>query len=436
MAESPWAVGKFFVNTANDPPMAPTVKNPGDRAWVETVTPALEVNPSVDIDRDTVFYLFEVYADAALTTPVLRQESESPRMVVPFALADNAWYFWRAGARDEHGMTSERTDVYSFFVNNNGYDDPPQITLENPSKPVITASGPILINWKDHDPDSDAVIALYYDTYGSGFNGTLLADGIMEDPNGPAGSFLWDIDGVRDGTYYVYGTIRDGRSSTAGYAPGTVTIDRVPPAVQASPRGGTYSSPQSVLLSSNEPAGIYFTLDGTDPTGDSPCYGPPIPITKTATIKFVAVDRAGNQSGIMEEHYTIGEAGRFLVLGSVSNYPESPDCTKQQGRPEGTLSLAVTGPSSPSGWFWYLLTKPKVNLVSTSITEVTVAGGTITVSGSAEVNTKRGYTFVATIGDGKKESFGILIRKPNGNTYFDAPVKPACGGKIRVVPLK
>ena len=75
-ADSPWAVGKFFVNTANDPPSLPTVKNPGDRAWVETLTPVLELNPAVDVDRDAVSYLFEVYADAALTTPVLQQESD------------------------------------------------------------------------------------------------------------------------------------------------------------------------------------------------------------------------------------------------------------------------------------------------------------------------------------------------------------------------
>jgi hypothetical protein len=436
VAESPWAVGKFFVNTANDPPTAPTVKNPGDRAWVQTQTPALELSPSVDIDRDTLSYLYEVYADAALTTRVFQLEWESPRLVVPSPLADNTWYFWTAGARDGHGLASERTGVHSFFVNNNGYDDPPQLTLENPSEPIFTAAGPVLITWKDSDPDSNAAIALYYDTYGSGFNGTLLADGIMEDPDGPADSFLWDIDGVPDGTYHVYGTITDGTSTAAAYAPGTVTIDRAPPTAQASPRGGAYSSPQSVVLSSNEPARIYFTLDGTDPTSDSPCYGSPIPITKTATIRFAAVDRAGNQSGIMAEHYVIGETSGILVWGSVSNYPESSDCSKQQGRREGSLSLALTGPTSPSGWLWYVVTKPRVNLVSTKITEVTVAGSRVTVSGSAEVNNKRGYTFTAAINEGKKDSFGIAIRKPDGSIYYNAPLKPACEGKFWVTPLK
>jgi hypothetical protein len=321
-------------------------------------------------------------------------------------------------------------------VNSNGTDDPPEITLEGPSQPLFTAAGPILITWKDRDPDSDADIRLYYDTQGSGFSGTLLADGIQEDPDGPADAYLWDIAGVPEGTYHIYGTITDGTSATAGYAPGTVTVDRTRPRTEALPGGGAYSSPQNVVLSADEPAKIFFTLDGTDPTGDSPCYGSPIPVAKTTTVRFVAVDRAGNRSDPLEETYTIGEARRVLISGSAVNYPESPDCGKHQGRAEGSLSLRVTGLTDPSGWIEYALSKPKMNVVSKKIKEVTVSEGTVTISGTAEVNNKHGYTFTATIVDGKKDSFGIVIRKPDGSVQYHAPVKPACGGKIRVLPLK
>jgi hypothetical protein len=435
-ADSPWAAGGFFVNTANDAPAVPTVKNPGDRAWVETQTPALEVNPSADPDRDGVAYVFELYADAALTSPILRQESDAPRVVVPFALSDNTWFYWRAGARDEHGLAGGWTSIWAFFVNNNGTDDPPEIVLEEPSGPLYTASGPILIRWKDADPDSDAAIALYYDAQGSGFNGALIADGIQEDPDDSADASLWDTAGAPEGTHYIYGTITDGTSVTAGYAPGAVTVDRTPPRAQASPRGGDYSTPQSVVLSADEPAKIFFTLDGTDPTGDSPCYGFPIPVDKTTTIRFVAVDRAGNQSGVVQETYTIGETGRVMISGSVYNYPESPDCGKHKGRSEGSLSLAVTGPSSPSGWLWYVLTRPKMNMASKKIREVTVSEGAVTISGTAEVNNRHGYTFTVIIVDGKKDRFGIVIRKPDGSLLYQAPVKPACGGKVQVRPLE
>ena len=41
------------------------------------------------------------------------------------------------------------------------HDDPPEIALEKPAEPLFTAAGPVLITWKDSDPDSNADIALY-----------------------------------------------------------------------------------------------------------------------------------------------------------------------------------------------------------------------------------------------------------------------------------
>ena len=321
-------------------------------------------------------------------------------------------------------------------MNNNGYNDPPQITLEKPSGSLFTAAGPVLISWRDSDPDSDADIALYYDTHGSGFTGALLADGIKEDPDGSGDTYLWDISGAPEGTYYVFGKITDETSSMASYAPGTVTIDRTPPTVQASPRGGTYSSPQNVVLTANEPATIFFTLDGTNPSSDSPRYGTPIPLTKTTPIKFMAMDRAGNKSTVMVENYTIGDTRRLLISGALFNYPESPNCSRRPSNDEAGMSLAVTGPSAPSGLLTYFFTKTGMNLVSTKITEVNVSDKTATISGAARVNGKVGYAFIATVVDGKNDSFGIIIKKPNGSNYYNALLKPACGGNIWMTPFK
>ena len=83
---------------------------------------------------------------------------------------------------------------------------------------------------------------------------------------------------------------------------------------------------------------------------------------------------------------------------------------------------------------WILL--PVMTLLSTRITEVVVSSNKVSISGEAKVTGKRGYTFTATVVDGKKDSFGIVIRKPNGTTYYDAPLKPACSGEIRLIPLE
>ncbi len=132
-AESPWVMGSFFVNTANDPPTAPTLKNPGQGAWVRSLTPALELNAASDVDEDVLHYQFELYADAALTQLVAQGDADHPQWVVPLMLTDNTWYFWRARAVDEHGAESPWMTPSVFFIDYNGVNDPPQITLLQPA---------------------------------------------------------------------------------------------------------------------------------------------------------------------------------------------------------------------------------------------------------------------------------------------------------------
>ncbi len=54
-AESPWIVGSFFVNTANDAPLVLILKNPGENAWVQTQTPTLSVSHGKDAGIRSVF---------------------------------------------------------------------------------------------------------------------------------------------------------------------------------------------------------------------------------------------------------------------------------------------------------------------------------------------------------------------------------------------
>ena len=306
-AESPWSLGSFFVNTANDPPSVPTLNNPGEGAWVDTLTPTLLVNPSVDSDNDEIIYQFEVYEDVVLTQLAASGRSSIPQWVVSPELADNTWYFWRVQAEDERGSTSGWMNIASFFVDNNGVDDSPEIAVIEPSSDIVTNGPHVEISWEDTDPDSNADIALYYDTDSSGEDGTLIVDGLKEDHDGESDSHIWDISSMEDGTYYVYATITDGTSyGTSCYALGAIIIDGTKPMVSASPPGGVYTEVQSVTLAANESADIYYTTDGSDPTTASFQYSLPIEVTETTTIRFMAVDAADNKSEIAVETYTIG----------------------------------------------------------------------------------------------------------------------------------
>jgi hypothetical protein len=81
--------------------------------------------------------------------------------------------------------------------------------------------------------------------------------------------------------------------------------DTIPPTVTATPVGGTYTAAISVTLAANEPATIYYTIDGSTPTTSSSIYSSPIQISTTAQLKFFGKDTAGNASPVSTETYTI-----------------------------------------------------------------------------------------------------------------------------------
>ena len=82
--------------------------------------------------------------------------------------------------------------------------------------------------------------------------------------------------------------------------------DTTPPVVTADPVGGTFETAQTVSLTADEPATIYYTLDGVEPTAESTVYSEPIAISATTTLKYFATDTAGNSSAVVEQIYTIG----------------------------------------------------------------------------------------------------------------------------------
>ncbi len=81
--------------------------------------------------------------------------------------------------------------------------------------------------------------------------------------------------------------------------------DTQPPTVSVDVSAGTYNSIQTVTLAAFESADIYFTIDSSTPTTDSLHYSEPITIGTTTTLKFFAVDEAGNESGVSTIDYTI-----------------------------------------------------------------------------------------------------------------------------------
>jgi hypothetical protein len=71
------------------------------------------------------------------------------------------------------------------------------------------------------------------------------------------------------------------------------------------PNGGTFSTSQSVQISSSTPsASIFYTLDGSTPTPTSTQYTVPIAISANTTIKAIATAPGLNQSSVTTANFT------------------------------------------------------------------------------------------------------------------------------------
>jgi len=112
----------------------------------------------------------------------------------------------------------------------------------------------------------------------------------------------------------------------------TYIIDAKAPITTATPAAGTYSSAQSIILKANEAGSIYYTTNGTQPTTASAKYSAPISITDSCTLKFFAVDPAGNSEVVRTAAYTV--TGRVTLTltsagtgrGTVTSTPSALVC--------------------------------------------------------------------------------------------------------------
>ena len=85
----------------------------------------------------------------------------------------------------------------------------------------------------------------------------------------------------------------------------TPAKDTTPPVVTATPVGGRYEVGRQITLAANEPAKIYFTVDGSAPTKTSPVYAAPITLTAAFTLRYFGVDAAGNPSAVAAQSYSL-----------------------------------------------------------------------------------------------------------------------------------
>lgn len=256
---------------------------------------------------------------------------------VTTVLADGNWTF-KVESLDATGAISIPA-VYSFSVDT--------------VAPVLTISAAPTSPTKANTPSF---------TFASSKAGTTFACSLSTglDAFGPCGSpqtYPAQADGSY--TFKVQGT--DLAGNTGAVASGPLVIDTVAPVVTASPAGGAYASQQSVSLTTNEPASIVYTTDGSTPTAASTAYTGPITIAGSTVLTYLATDPAGN-AATASQTYTIGSV-------SLDSKPSSP--TANSNLPLAFSALGVTGPS-----FTCALTQAPAVPIFTPCTSPTTYPGT------------------------------------------------------------
>jgi len=153
------------------------------------------------------------------------------------------------------------------------------------------------------------------------------------------------VAGLSDGTLTASGSYTDAATGSE-LGGGTLQIvkDTVAPgAPTATPPGGTYSTTQAVALEGEPGTTIRYTQNGSVPTAASTRYTQQIMITASQTLRAIALDAAGNASGVATHAYTIATATvpGAPTIGAATAGDKS--ATVSWTRPASTGGSAITG---------------------------------------------------------------------------------------------
>lgn len=221
-ASGNWIYRQVVFSADDAIPGSPIIRNYGDATWVDTLSPTLALSRGPIAEEDLAHFEFEVFTSAQADTPVQSGTRQTGKFTAQ-PLLDRQYYYWRAYAVDESGQRSQASPLTPFFTIDDQVDAAPEFGFVDLDSPRIERRSGIDIRWTDHDPDSAASIALYWDTDQQGRDGVLIAEGIAEDD--PADRYRWDASNVEPSKVYLYAVVTDGTSETVVYSPAAIFLE-------------------------------------------------------------------------------------------------------------------------------------------------------------------------------------------------------------------
>jgi hypothetical protein len=166
-----------------------------------------------------------------------------------------------------------------------------------------------------------ATPALYVDVHYTGVPG--LGQQNVRMTNG-SGTWRTTVNGLSSGNVLDYWFTYEKNGPQYDTPHFSYTVGGGTSAVAAptfSPPGGTYSSAQTVTISSaTAGATIRYTVDGSTPTASSPLYSGPISVPTSRTVNAIATKPGSANSAVSSASYTIGTQAGCPTQSDTPNF--------------------------------------------------------------------------------------------------------------------
>lgn len=266
------------------------------------------------------------------------------------------------------------------------------------------------------------------------------ATSVTYTPNSDADYYFFNID-VSTGSGSAQMTSCKVYYTTAGSSTPPTACD-IP---TFSPAAGSYEGTQSVTIScSTSGATIYYTTDGSTPTASSSVYSSAISVSKTTTIKALAVKNDLENSEVATAAYTITE-GPDVTLDFTDNtdwgFPTSK-IVDEGSYTKGTYTVKVAG-STGNGYNFttsktLLLGKSGAYLILPTFDrplEKITCPGVSGASGSVTWNIAKGTEYVSTAVTGCTIDKTFEISNPEANVAYTIRVTNANNLQISKIKI-
>jgi chitodextrinase len=278
--------------------LTPDTTPPADVTGL-TATPAattVELSWAASSSSDVAYYLVYKGTDLLTTLPATATSYTATD------LAEKTSYTFKLVAKDQSGNLSNGVLTSATTTDGTAPIDVTGLTSSNVTDTSVT------LTWTASTSDDVDKYIVYK-------NGTELAQ---------VTGTSYEVTGLSPETTYTFVVkAKDATGNeSVGTAPLTVTtLDLTAPTVTfTGDAEGLYNRNVTVTLATDADATIYYTLDGSEPTASSTRYTQPISISETTTLKYVAIDEAGNTSNVGTKAYTIDKVAPTLndILASGS----------------------------------------------------------------------------------------------------------------------